>query len=504
MILDEPASGASAPASHATLDAVFSRAVRHRPDAVALIDPFDRWRITGGSPKRLSFADVDSLVSGIAARLHRLRLPVDSVVGIQLPNTVEGVLAILGVLRAGMIAAPLPLLWRRVELAAALDRVGAKAFITCTRVGSVDHADLARHVAADVFSIRHVGAFGAGLPDGVVSFDDLDTSAESSPVTRSENPAAHVAMITFDMRADGLVPVARNHAEILAGGIAILLEAQIAPHATIIATLPPSSFAGLASGLVPWLLASGTLVLHHAFDEPLLAEQLAEHEHGALVAPGPLLAPLAEAGLLRQPRKLLAAWRSPERIAAAPAGRDCIDLYLFGETGLLAARRDPAGRPVPIPFGGGTGRHASPGTAAIDLQRTEQGTLAIRGAMVPRAGFPPGITRSALPHLAADPLGFVDTGFTCRLDRDDLVLTGAPVGVAVIGGYRFPLRQAAEALAQAGQSDEMAVLPHPLLGHRLVGLASDLAGTRAELTAQGANPLLVAAFDPREAHGEAA
>ena len=53
------------------------------------------------------------MISAIAARLRALGLHTDAVVGVQLPNTVESVLTILGVLRAGMIAAPLPLLWRR-------------------------------------------------------------------------------------------------------------------------------------------------------------------------------------------------------------------------------------------------------------------------------------------------------------------------------------------------------------------------------------------------------
>ena len=49
-------------------------------------------------------------ISAIASRLRRLGLHTDAIVGIQLPNTVESVLTLLGVLRAGMIAAPLPLL----------------------------------------------------------------------------------------------------------------------------------------------------------------------------------------------------------------------------------------------------------------------------------------------------------------------------------------------------------------------------------------------------------
>ena len=91
-------------------------------------------------------------------------------------------LTILGVLRAGMIAAPLPLLWRRADMVAALARVGAKALITCRRAGGFEHCQLAMRVAAEVFSIRYVCGFGVNLPDGVVPFDDLFTAAKLDPV----------------------------------------------------------------------------------------------------------------------------------------------------------------------------------------------------------------------------------------------------------------------------------------------------------------------------------
>ena len=46
-----------------------------------------------------------------------------------LPNTVESVITFLGVLRAGMTAVPLPLLWRKADIVKALARVGAKALV---------------------------------------------------------------------------------------------------------------------------------------------------------------------------------------------------------------------------------------------------------------------------------------------------------------------------------------------------------------------------------------
>ncbi len=53
------------------------------------------------------------MISAIAGRLRRMGLHTDAIVGLQLANTVESVLTLLAVLRAGLIAMPLPLLWRR-------------------------------------------------------------------------------------------------------------------------------------------------------------------------------------------------------------------------------------------------------------------------------------------------------------------------------------------------------------------------------------------------------
>src|SRR5262245_43534703 len=141
----------SGPARRVTLDDLFRRAVERRPEASALIDPPDRADFTDGLPRRLSFAQADRVVSAIAGRLNGLGLPVDSIVALQLPNIAESALALLGVLRAGMIAAPVPLLWRQVDMAAALGRIGARALIASRRVGNVDHGELAMQVAAETF-----------------------------------------------------------------------------------------------------------------------------------------------------------------------------------------------------------------------------------------------------------------------------------------------------------------------------------------------------------------
>ena len=71
-----------------------------------------------------------------------------------------------------------------------------------------------------------------------------------------------------------------------------------------------------------------------------------------------------------------------------------------------------------------------------EVGRTDAGTMAVRGPMVPQHAFPPGIEDFGLPHIKMG-----DTGYTCRFDVDKkaLVVTGPPAGMIRVGGYRFPL-----------------------------------------------------------------
>ena len=158
-----------AKAGRSTLDDVFRRAVTRRPDAIALADPPNAAAVTGSEPRRLTYAQADRMITAVAARVRHLGLQADQVVGLQMANTVDAVVTLLGVLRSGLIAMPLPLLWREADCVGALKRVGARAFIVSGRIGAVDHCALAMNVAAEAFQIRQVGGFGAGLADGVIA-----------------------------------------------------------------------------------------------------------------------------------------------------------------------------------------------------------------------------------------------------------------------------------------------------------------------------------------------
>jgi hypothetical protein len=382
------------PPVRATLDDLFRRAAAARPDALALVDPPDRLSFTDGPVRRLTYAQADRAISALAARLRGFGLPTDSVVAIQLPNTVESVIALLAVLRAGLIAAPLPLLWRHADAAAALSRVAARALIGCQRIGDTVHGDLAMHIAMETFTIRFLCGFGENLPDGVVPIDDIFAGrGEPPPIDRYGEASDHVALVTFDITAEGIVPIARSHAELIAGGLAVHLEARIEPEATVLGALALASFAGLATTVVPWLLTAGTLVLHHPFAPAVFEAQRADERCTVAVLPGPMVMRLAEAGLIGRPDDptVLGVWRAPERLVASPAwsGGTLVDIPVFGEVGLVAARRRADGKPDKIPAGRLVlPRGAPQGIHVLDLARTAGGTLALSGPMVPHANVP--------------------------------------------------------------------------------------------------------------------
>jgi hypothetical protein len=499
-------------AGDAALDDLFRRTAAQRPDALALVDPPNRSGFTEGPPRRLTYGEADRVISAIAARLRELNLRADAVVALQLANTVDSVLAFMAVLRAELIAMPMPLLWRRAEIIGALRRCGATALIVSGRIGATDHFDIAVNAAVETFTVRHVCGFGPHPPDGAVALDDLHAAAAADqvPAIASERMgasgrAAHLACITFDVSPAGLIAVARTDAQLIAGGLAVLLESGIPQHAAILSTIPLCSFAGIALTLVPWLLVGGTLVLHHPFDCAAFVEQCWDLPNDAVIIPGPLVSTLAAAGFLPAHESLktvIGAWRAPEQLLRAADWREpataLIDVQLFGETALIAARRGGDARPAPIPLGALQAPRGAQGALTIgESTLTANGTLALRGPLIPRHPFPPGAQRAGIPCFMPARDGFVDTGFACTADGAALSVGAPPAGLVSFGGYRFAVGQLASVVSGLGGT--LAVRPDAMAGHRLTGAAPNPQAIRLALRGLGANPLVVEAFGARDA-----
>jgi len=174
-----------------------------------------------------------------------------------------------------------------------------------------------------------------------------------------------------------------------------------------------------------------------------------------------------------------------------------VDVSSFGETGIVAARRNANGPPLPIPHGAiSVPRGAIGAMTVIETARSGSGTLLLRGPMVPTAAFPPG---ADAPHLSPDRAGYFDTEYACRLDASNqtLAITVPPPNIVSIGGYRVRQNDLDACLEKAAPEATVVALPDRALGQRLAGTAQDKKAVVVALEAQGANALISGAFRQR-------
>jgi len=290
--------------------------------------------------------------------------------------------------------------------------------------------------------------------------------------------------------------------ELMMAGFEVMLEGRLAAKTAILASLCLGSFAGIATTLATWLLARGTLVLHHPFDPAVMRRQILDHRCGAVILPGSLAVRCAEAGMFRDSAvsKVMAVWRAPERLATCPkwpaTAPPLMDVTVFGEIGLFAASRGADGKYTGI-RPGAPQRAQAPNL--IEAARTIAGTLAVRGPMVPQHPFPGATDPAGNPRYGGDAYGFVDTGYPCRYapGSGTLVITGPPAGIVNVGGCRFVLSRLQDMVSRIESGAMIAAFPDGLTGQRIAGIAGRRDQVQDVLTRLGHSPLVVDAFRQR-------
>ncbi len=391
----------SLPGALASIERLFAHNAQRTPAALALTDPPDRARFTPDAPRRLTYAQAEAAVAAATMRLHELGLSPGSVVALRFPNVCDSVVALLAVMRAGLIPAMIPGAWPKEIVVAAVSAVDAGAFITLPASRDA-HADFGLVLAAEAPGLRYVCGFGSNLPDGYVPLDDAVSG-------QAQAQAAPSALITFDLRSGQPAPMVRSHIEVLAGGLAVMLEAGLQRRAVLLSTILPGSFGGIAASMIPWLLTGGVLALHQPFDAQTLGAQVDAEAADVLVIPGAVLDSLGNEGRV-------AAWASRGQTLAlwpdyavgaekqsAPSGR-ITDILRLGEWALVPRRRLG---PMPEPLRAGLWRPTSAtqnSPALLQIHRTMHQTIEVSGPMVPHRAASDG--RS----IAQDADNAIDTG----------------------------------------------------------------------------------------------
>ena len=286
-----------------TLGDLFLDLARTRAAEPAVADPPNRAQITGGQPKRWSYAELLREVGRCSGFFHQQGLKRDDVIVMQLPNCVEMHAVYLACAMSGIVVSPVPVQYRAHELKHVVAGTGARMAITAGRVGPHPAAEHWAQHAGELDGMEAVWAFGDALPAGVRS---LDQGLADAPCWSADELQAHARAI--GLSAHDVVTICwtsgteaqpkgvpRNHNEWLIVGISVVEAAQLEQRARLLIPFPFVNMAGVSTSLAAWLLTGGCLHHHHPFDLDVFIDQLRNDPPDYTVAPPAVLSLLLKA-----------------------------------------------------------------------------------------------------------------------------------------------------------------------------------------------------------------
>lgn len=278
-----------------TLDDLLKRTTAAHPERLAVVDAPNRPAITDGPPLRLSYADLDAQIDAVAARMLELGLGRDDTVLIQMPNIVETLVLLLACGRIGVIASPVAVQYRAHELAQIIAKLEPKAIATVSRCANFGLAELAASFVGTAGGPGRLLVWGDDVPAGAERMSDVRPGAAARErvaqyLAQGRPGANDVFTICWtsgtESRPKG-VPRSHNH------WIAIAKVVAAAPALrdgdVLMGPFPMINMAAIGGVMVPWLLCSGTLVLHHPFDLAVYLGQIQAERVNYNLAPPPIL-----------------------------------------------------------------------------------------------------------------------------------------------------------------------------------------------------------------------
>ncbi len=332
--------------SHLTLDSIADTASHARPGRRAFTDAPDRASFTDGLPRSLSAGDLGRNVDVFARKIATLGLKSGDRVLVLMPNIVEGVTALLGVMRAGLTPCPISVVSSQAQIQAAAERVRAGGVVTVARYAHLSPAKTACEAASRYYGIRFVAAFGEAMPPGAISLDNWPDSDISTETLAAPQPHQE-ALITFDSHGLGEAHV-RTHAQLISEALALSAITGLTSRGQLLGTFTPVSAAGVIATLAAPLISGAHVHLHGPFSPDTLATQLNESPEAILILPSAV--EQAVLGLARgRVRDTIIINREPGLGKAAPSPGRVTELLALGEWATWALLRDPERRKLRLP-----------------------------------------------------------------------------------------------------------------------------------------------------------
>ncbi|GAA0425859.1 2,3-dihydroxybenzoate-AMP ligase [Acrocarpospora corrugata] len=448
----------------------------------------------------LVYANLDLRVRAAAAGLRQLGVCPGDVVGIQLPNGRDAVIADLAVAALGAVALPFPVGRGAAEAVSLLGRSGARAAIVATEYRGMPHAQDLVAVAARLPGLRTVIAAGTEEPPaGAVDWIDvLSTNGRTFVPARPDPDSAARILVSSGSEAEPKM-VAYSH-NALAGGrgnfMATLIADENPPRCLFL--VPLASAFGSNGTAVTLARHGGTLVLLDHFTPAGALAAIRDHQPSHVLA-----VPTMIRRMLDQPRSgdlpamtalvLGGAELDAATAAEASAAFRCPVVNLYGSADGVnchsGLRRTPDDDPGPGVVVGLPDPRVT--EIRIDSDTEEFGEIIARGPMTPMCYV--GAPELNQRYRTAE--GWVRTGDLGMIDEAGrLRLVGRLKQVVIRGGANVSLAEVENAVStHPGVREVVCVgVPDQVMGERLAacvvprpGFGLDLTDLCAHLTAAG-------------------
>lgn len=230
-----------------------------------------------------------------ASFLLDLGIGKDDIIVAQTPNTIELVVTYLAAWRVAAAVSPVPVQWRAHELTYVLGLTGAKAFIVAGVFKDFDHLEMARKLQSAHAGLEHVVSLDSFHQEttGHAVRDDLDGAT-------AELDANDISVIQWTSGTEAepkACPISHNN-----WGFARFIYSTeykggvLDDGCVLMNPAPLVNMTCIGVGLVPWIIVSGTFVLHHPFEPLLFMRQLIEEGVNFTLA-----VPAMAVGILKHP-----------------------------------------------------------------------------------------------------------------------------------------------------------------------------------------------------------
>jgi len=254
----------------------FKRNVRIAPDRIAVVDPPNKKDLVGYEPERLTYRELAKRVDRAASFLLDKGIFKDSCVAVQLPNTVELIIAYLAIWRAAAFISPLPMQWREHELRSVFRILMPKAFIVAETFKDFDHVEMAKKLQKEYQSVENVVGFSEW--HRVCTEYEIRSDLDEATSMLDANDIAVIQWTSGTEAEPKACPMTHNNWGFLRFFYSEKYGGILRDGDVIMNPAPIVNMTGIGVGFIPWILCAGTFVLHHPFDPLIFMRQLVEEK----------------------------------------------------------------------------------------------------------------------------------------------------------------------------------------------------------------------------------